>query len=676
MAVSKFYFNFVSLVLAFVLVLSNVRFSRSMHSETQAMMYLSQFGYLSPFIRNPNSGMLMSEETLARAVMEFQNFAGLNLTGHLDDDTLHMMTLPRCGVRDKVGFASDSRSKRYALQGSRWRVKDLTYKISKYPRVLGRHETDEVVRKAFQVWSDVTPLTFTAKKSGQVHIEIRFERGEHGDGDPFDGPGGTLAHAFFPVYGGDAHFDDAEKWTVNSYKGTNLFQVAAHEFGHSLGLSHSDERSALMAPFYRGYEPSFSLDSDDIEAIQALYGSADDHHGHGGDTDDDADSTGSGSGKKPATETPPTDDDDAELCTDSKVDALFNSAEGVTYAFKGLHYWKLTEESIAQGYPKLISKSWVGLPGHLDAAFSYKNGKTYFFKGSKYWRYTGKTMDEGYPKDISEGFTGIPDNIDAALVWSGNGKIYFFKGSKFWKFDPSQKPPVKSTYPKPLSNWEGIPDNIDAALHYTNGYTYFFKGSQYWRFNDKTFSVDSADPPFPRNSGYWWFGCRSATKGSQVDLSSSSSSKGGSGDLASSSGDIEPSPSNQYYRWLIKSDHETNQNQEVGDLILEAGDPIYKKRPSSNKDYNQIPANTKSFSTKTISNQNDLTKTSPKISENLETLDTSNTSTGVPQMMDSHETNQLTQNDVLKSSADSLLLLGYKMISFMLIGMTVVFALR
>lgn len=196
--------------------------------------------------------------------------AQLYLLGELDSTTMELMSLPRCGVKDKVGFGN-SRAKRYALQGSRWKVKALNYRISKYPKRLTRDEVDQEVYNAFNVWSKYTDLTFTPQRSGKVHIEIRFEAGEHGDGDPFDGPGGTLAHAYFPVYGGDAHFDDEELWTVNSSRGTNLFQVAAHEFGHSLGLSHSDVREALMAPFYRGYNPVFRLDSDDITVTFQKY---------------------------------------------------------------------------------------------------------------------------------------------------------------------------------------------------------------------------------------------------------------------------------------------------------------------------------------------------------------------------------------------------------------------
>ena len=53
-----------------------------------------------------------------------------------------------------------------------------------------------------QVWAEVTDLNFVHRKYGPVHIDVKFADGEHGDGDPFDGIGGTLAHAFFPVYGG------------------------------------------------------------------------------------------------------------------------------------------------------------------------------------------------------------------------------------------------------------------------------------------------------------------------------------------------------------------------------------------------------------------------------------------------------------------------------------------
>ena len=99
----------------------------------------------------------------------------------------------------------------------------------------------------------------------------RFEYGDHGDGDPFDGPGGTLAHAFFPRFGGDAHFDKSENFLLElgGRRGVDLLQVAAHEFGHSLGLGHSRDTSALMAPFYRRpTSHSNILKTDDIAGIQ------------------------------------------------------------------------------------------------------------------------------------------------------------------------------------------------------------------------------------------------------------------------------------------------------------------------------------------------------------------------------------------------------------------------
>lgn len=53
--------------------------------------------------------------------------------------------------------------------------------------------------------------------------------------------------------------------------GYSLFLVAAHEFGHALGLDHSSVPEALMYPMYRYLEGS-PLHEDDVKGIQHLYG--------------------------------------------------------------------------------------------------------------------------------------------------------------------------------------------------------------------------------------------------------------------------------------------------------------------------------------------------------------------------------------------------------------------
>lgn len=55
--------------------------------------------------------------------------------------------------------------------------------------------------------------------------------------------------------------------------GYSLFAVAAHELGHSLGLSHSRDPSAIMYPNYRSHSSTQnSLSKDDVLGIQSLYG--------------------------------------------------------------------------------------------------------------------------------------------------------------------------------------------------------------------------------------------------------------------------------------------------------------------------------------------------------------------------------------------------------------------
>ena len=113
----------------------------SIHSATDddslefAEKYLLHYGYLTQNDDGQKSAPLITSDSLKNYVRTFQEFAGLEVTGELDGETMRMMRTPRCGVKDMVHDESAvTRRKRYALQGSRWKVSTITYKISKYPR--------------------------------------------------------------------------------------------------------------------------------------------------------------------------------------------------------------------------------------------------------------------------------------------------------------------------------------------------------------------------------------------------------------------------------------------------------------------------------------------------------------------------------------------------------------
>ncbi|XP_019741522.1 matrix metalloproteinase-28 [Hippocampus comes] len=484
--------------------------------------FLEKYGYLH------DDHLIHNAVEMQSAIQKFQRLSRLPMTGELDSATLRQMAEPRCGVSDKgsqqvwaqrvniiftarssAGGPSWRRRKRSAIKADKWYKSHLAYQIVNWPSHLSLGSVRLAVSAAFQVWSNVSGLAFQEAPQGPADIRLAFYEGDHNDGagNAFDGPGGTLAHAFLPRRG-EAHFDKAERWTLNGHKGHNLFMVMAHEIGHTLGLEHSPVRHALMSPYYRKLGRSLVMSWDDILAVQQLYGK------------------------------PPGDrlvrlpgevlhaalqewefmdvhmsDKSSGLplyCHSGVFDAITADPNGTVLVFRGSVYWSVSPEGRVSGASPL-RQHWADLPLAIEAAaFSPLDAKWYFFKGKHIWRYTGQVLDAGFPRQSTD--IGLPRHPDCAFFYAPLGHMVLLKGSRYFVFN-LQTFRREPYYPRKLKDWTGVPQGTNGALSRPDGRLYLFRQRHFWRFDPVKVRVTRV--------GQWvkelnWTGCGVAPQGNDI----------------------------------------------------------------------------------------------------------------------------------------------------------------
>jgi hypothetical protein len=151
---------------------------------------------------------------------------------------------------------------------------NLRYAFVNVSAKLPAAAADPEIVRALNTWSKYVQVnwTETSDTTADQTVAIMFATGAHGDGYPFNGPGGVVAHTFYPYpvssepIAGNMHFNDDESWQIGA--NLDLYSVALHETGHALGLGHSDEPGAVMYPYYHQVT---DLSAEDIGAIQSLY---------------------------------------------------------------------------------------------------------------------------------------------------------------------------------------------------------------------------------------------------------------------------------------------------------------------------------------------------------------------------------------------------------------------
>jgi hypothetical protein len=215
-------------------------------------------GYLNTSIFKAKSED-QKETFVISAITNFQENNNLKATGKLDQDTVNLLSKPRCANPDIINGINTMRKIGNKPTFKPWwrneKKKSLTYAFYNDKDILD--STKSLFQEAFNRWSKVTTLNFKLTKviSKDLDILIVFK---NADGKGKFVGGTSIINKYGIIY------------LDKKYSNVNLESVVMHQIGHLLGLEHSHVKEAIMYPIMSPTK-KIQFVNDDLKRIQQIY---------------------------------------------------------------------------------------------------------------------------------------------------------------------------------------------------------------------------------------------------------------------------------------------------------------------------------------------------------------------------------------------------------------------